>query len=127
MAVNAEEVEFVSTVDSTFYRQFLQILEENLSESSLSVDDFITRLGTSRTQLHRKLKAITGLSVSQIVRNVRLQKGLSMLREGNKSIAEIAYEVGFSNPSYFTERFREYYGYPPSEIDKNPIPGPSSS
>jgi len=123
---NAGEVEFTSPADHTFYKDFLRVIEDNLSEPSLSVEDFTSRLGTSRTQLHRKLKAITGLSVNHIVRNVRLQKSLSLLREGNKTIAEVAYEVGFSNPSYFTERFREYYGYPPSEVFKNQFAGPSS-
>ena len=114
---DVRSVKFSNDADSTFYKNFLKVLEENLSESSLSVEDFTVKLGTSRTQLHRKLKAITGLSVNQVIRNMRLQKSLSLLRHSGKSISEIAYEVGFTSPSYFTERFKEYYGYPPSEIE----------
>ncbi len=123
---NADEVEFSTHADASFYQNFLAVLDQNLSESSLAVEDFTTALATSRTQLHRKLKAITGLSVNQIVRNVRLQKGLALIRAGNRTIGEVAYQVGFSNPAYFTERFKEYYGYPPSEANQNPMPGPSS-
>jgi len=81
----------------------------------LSVEDFTSRLGISRTQLHRKLKALTGHSVNQLVRNMRLQRALALLQHSGQSIAEVGYAVGFSSPSYFTERFREHYGYPPSE------------
>jgi len=106
---------FATEADNTFYQQFLAIIEENLSESDLSVEDFTSRLGISRTQLHRKLKALTGHSVNQLVRNMRLQRALALLQHSGQSIAEVGYAVGFSSPSYFTERFREHYGYPPSE------------
>jgi AraC-like DNA-binding protein len=108
-------VQFANEQDSTFYQSFLSLLERNLSEPSLSVQDFVRELGISRTQLHRKMKALTGHSVNHLVRNMRLQRGLALLKHSGKAISEIAYEVGFSSPSYFTERFREYYGYPPSE------------
>lgn len=115
---NAAAVRFETDTDNQFYQSFLHILEERINESDLSVEDFTQRLGISRTQLHRKLKALTGLSVNQVVRNVRLQKGLALIRQGQRTIAEVAYEVGFSSPAYFTERFKEYYGHPPSEVEK---------
>jgi AraC-like DNA-binding protein len=119
---NAVEVQFDTDTDNQFYQSFLQILENHMAEPSLSVEDFTRRLGISRTQLHRKLKALTGLSVNQIVRNVRLQKGLTLVRSGKKTISEIAYEVGFNSPAYFTERFKDYYGHPPSEVEKISLP-----
>ncbi|HLF65304.1 MAG TPA: ATP-binding protein [Saprospiraceae bacterium] len=115
MAEDVDGIQFANDQDSSFYHSFLKVLEQNISEPGLSVQDFMRDLGVSRTQLHRKLKAITGQSVNQIVRGMRLQKGLSLLKHSGKTISEVAYEVGFSSPSYFTERFREYYGYPPSE------------
>jgi signal transduction histidine kinase/DNA-binding response OmpR family regulator len=108
-------IEFETAADNTFYRQFLAVIEDNLSEPGLSVEDFTRRLGISRTQLHRKLKAITGLSVNQVVRNMRLQRALVLLRDSGMTVSEVGYAVGFSSPSYFAERFREHYGYSPSE------------
>lgn len=117
---DAGAILFANAQDASFYQSFLHVLEENISEPGLSIHDFVRELGISRTQLHRKLKGITGHSANQIIRNMRLQKGLALLKHSGKTVAEVAYEVGFSSPSYFTERFGEYYGYPPSEVLSQP-------
>jgi transcriptional regulator GlxA family with amidase domain len=72
----------------------------------------------SRTQLHRKVKAVTGHSTSHLMRTVRLQRALEMLRREDLPIAEIAFRTGFNSPSYFTETFHKHFGYPPSEARK---------
>jgi AraC-like DNA-binding protein len=70
----------------------------------------------SRTQLHRKLKALTGKSASLFLRSVRLNKARKMIEEESGNISEIAYSVGFSSPAYFSRCFKEEFGYAPSSL-----------
>jgi signal transduction histidine kinase/DNA-binding response OmpR family regulator len=102
-------------LDKAFYSRFISELENRMSATSLSVSEMVEVMNMSRTQLHRKLKAITGQSYSEIVRSIRLQKALSLLRHSGMNVTEVAYEVGYSAPSYFSESFKEYFGYSPSE------------
>ncbi|WP_340200089.1 two-component regulator propeller domain-containing protein [Ascidiimonas sp. W6] len=99
---------------------FIQKLEELVlnedSKTPYSVSRLCTDLGMSRTQLHHKIKALTGKSTSIFVRSLRLRKAKYLLEQTNKGISEIAYDVGFNNPSYFTRSFTEEYGIPPSAI-----------
>ena len=69
----------------------------------------------SRTQLHRKLKALTGKSATLYIRTVKLSKAKKMIEEKTGNISEIAYSLGFSSPTYFTRCFKEEFGYPPSD------------
>ena len=73
-------------------------------------------IAMSRTQLHRKLKALTGKSASTYIRSVKLSKAKKMIEEQKGNISEIAYSVGFASPAYFTKCFKEEFGYPPSSI-----------
>ncbi|WP_340202063.1 two-component regulator propeller domain-containing protein [Ascidiimonas sp. W6] len=101
---------------------FIQTLEElvlsNEPKSASNISRLCEELGMSRTQLHNKIKALTGKSTSIFVRSLRLQKGKYLLQHSHKTISEIAYEVGFNNPSYFTKSFTEEFGLPPSSLRK---------
>jgi AraC-like DNA-binding protein len=94
----------------------LEIIESRISDESFSIEDFSFEIGMSRTQLHRKLKALVGKSASQYLRTIRLARAKKLIEEENDNISETAYSVGFSSPAYFTKCFKEEFGYPPSEI-----------
>ncbi|WP_340202062.1 two-component regulator propeller domain-containing protein [Ascidiimonas sp. W6] len=101
---------------------FMKKLEELIlyedTKRSYNVSQLCKDLAMSRTQLHNKIKALTGRSTSIFVRSLRLRKGKYLLEHSHKSISEIAYEVGFNNPSYFTKSFTEEFGIPPSSLRK---------
>ena len=72
-------------------------------------------MGISRAQLYRKIKTMTGISPNDIIREARLKRADRLLETTDKSISEIAYEVGFSSPSYFTKCYREFFGRTPNK------------
>ena len=102
--------------EDPFLQKFLNYIEKNMSDSDLSVETIGAELGLSRVQLYRKMKALTGLSPVELLRKARLKRGRQLLEKGGKNISEIAYEVGFSAPSYFTKCFKDEFGISPSEI-----------
>lgn len=110
-----EEISGISRLDKKFLSSLVQMVEENLGDENLSVDEMGTKLGISRVHLYRKIKKLTGLSVSEFVTSVKLKKSTELLLNSGKSISEIAYEVGFTSPSYFSRCFREYFKMAPSE------------
>ena len=94
------------------------IVEENLGDEQFGVGNLAKAVGISRSHLHRKLGAASGQSVSQFVREYRLRKALDLLKEGQHSVSEVAYLVGFSSASYFSRCFTLFFGHPPSQADK---------
>jgi CheY-like chemotaxis protein len=106
------------TPDESFLQRFTGLVDAHLSEESFGVEAMCEHIGMSRTQLHRKVKAVTGHSTSHLMRTIRLQRALEMLHQDDLSIADIAFRVGFNSPSYFTESFHKHFGYPPSEARK---------
>ncbi len=105
----------VSDIDSEFYRKFLEIFNAEISNSDLSVDTLAAKMGLERTQFYRKIKALTNYSPVELIRNLRLKRAGQLLKTTEKSISEIAYEMGFSTPAYFTRCYREAFGETPSE------------
>lgn len=97
-----------------------QVLD-HLDDELFGVQELSKELAMSRTQLHRKLKALTNQSASQFMRNIRLQKGKEMLVTGEYNVAQVAYQVGFNSPTYFSSCFTEQYGYAPSEALRHHI------
>lgn len=87
-------------------------------ESDFSIEQFCQHLCMSRMQLHRKLTALTGLSTSAFIRDQRLRLAVQKLKKTDETIAEIAYSVGFSSPSYFIKCFKESYQMTPMEYQK---------
>ena len=110
--------ESVSDVDKGFVDRFRELIEENLADSELSVEDVGSKMGLSRVQLYRKIKALTNYSPNELVRIARLKKAASLLASSEKTISEITYEVGFTSPSYFTKCYKEYFGESPTDFLK---------
>ena len=103
---------------SDFINKAEAIILENISNEQFGVSELAETMNMSRSNLLRKIKKDTQLSASQFIRQVRLQKGMEMLKKNTMTVSEISYQVGFGSTSYFIKCFREYYGHPPGEVGK---------
>jgi TolB-like protein/AraC-like DNA-binding protein len=101
-----------------FIKEAEALILENLSDEQFGVSELADMMHMSRSNLLRKIKKQTELSASQFIRQVRLQKGMELLKETELTVSEISYQVGFSNNSYFIKCFREHYGFSPGESRK---------
>ena len=110
--------EKTTTLDNEFIKNTLNYINENISEPELSVEVLASKVFLSRSQLYRKIKTLTGVSVNEFIRNVRLEKAKELIELGNDNITEISFKVGFSSPSYFTKCYKEKYGYLPTHNNK---------
>ncbi|MBL0745475.1 hybrid sensor histidine kinase/response regulator transcription factor [Chryseolinea lacunae] len=108
-----------TSTDEKFLNRLRQTVEEHLKHSGFGVEDLAREMGLSRVQLYRKITALTNQSASEFLRNYRLERAADLLRQGAGNVSEIAYQVGFENPSYFTKTFREHFGKLPSDITKS--------
>ena len=113
-----EAEEKLSPLDRKFIDRLKAAMEKHLSESDVKVDDIGSDIGLSRVQLYRKLKAITGLSPAELLRQMRLQKAHDLIMHSDQPISAIAYDTGFSSPGYFSKCFRDEYGISPSDMRK---------
>lgn len=104
--------------DSAFLTELVQIIEENLTDSALDHKVICQALGLSRTILYSKMKQLTGLGVHEFIRSIRLKKSIELLKKSDKTVSEIAYEVGFNSPSYYIRCFSKQYGASPKEYVK---------
>jgi len=113
--------ENTTSLDQEFILNVLNYINKNISDNNLNVENLADELLLSRSKLYRKIKALTGLTANEFIRNVRLEKSKEILENSEFSISEICYKVGFSSPSYFTKCFKLQYGVLPKEIreDKN--------
>lgn len=102
-------------IDKSFLKQLRKIIQENLSNSDLSVEQIGDEIGLSRVQLYRKVKALTGYSPVEILRKARLTRARHLLRTTDKSVSEVAYSVGFSTPSYFSKCYKDEFGESPKK------------
>lgn len=102
-----------------FVNRLTAFVVEHIDNSEYSVNDLAQDIGVSRSQLHRKLTALTGYSTSGFMRLIRLEYAMDLLRYEHCNVAEAAYRSGFSSPSYFTTSFTEHFGERPSEIRKS--------
>lgn len=105
----------IARSELTFLDKFRAIVEEQLGNSELTVDMLGDKIGLSRVQLYRKTKSLTGMSPNEIVRITRLKKADVLLRSTDKTVSEVAYDVGFATPSYFTKCYKEHFGINPNE------------
>ena len=103
------------SAESLFVEKFRTIIQGNLGNSDLNVETISHEMGISRAQLYRKIKSITGISPNDIIREARMKRADRLLETTDKSVSEIAYEVGFSSPSYFTKCYREFFGRTPNK------------
>ena len=103
-------------LDKKFINEFMAVVEKNLANPALSANDIAEALGMSRVQVYRKVKALLGYSVNDYVVNVRLKKAKHLLLNSEMNISEIAYEVGFSSPAYFSTAFKKHCNTSPSDF-----------
>lgn len=109
----------VSELDKGFAERFRQLIEKRLGNAELSVEDLASEMGLGRSQLYRKVKSLTGFSPVEIVRIARLKRAAKLFTTTEKTVSEVAYEVGFSTPGYLTKCFREYFGVNPTDYAKS--------
>ncbi|MGB3606533.1 response regulator [Psychroserpens sp.] len=109
----------VSSYDERFLNNLQTVINDNLVESDFNAEKFAASLHISRMQLHRKLKAITGLSTTEFIRSQRLKLAAELLKKSDINISEVGYSVGFNNHSYFTRCFKAQFGSSPSDYSNS--------
>ena len=109
----------ISSIDEKFMEKVYRIISGHITEFDFDTDSLHRHLGMSRGHLYRKIKALTGLSTSILIRNFRMERAGKLLREYGGNITEVANSVGISNPSYFTKCFRDYFGISPKDYSKH--------
>jgi DNA-binding response OmpR family regulator len=105
----------VTSTDEKFLQRALQIMEDKIGDPEFDVETFSKEMGMSRTQLHRKLKALTDQSPSDFMRIIRLKRAATLLEGQVGNISEVAFLVGFNSLTYFTRTFKQYFGKTPSD------------
>ena len=105
----------IGQIDKTFLEKLHEQIEKNLSDPDFSVEALGAQIGLSRVQLYRKCKALTNYAPNELLRITRLKRAATLLSATEKSVSEIAYEVGFSSPSYFAKCYKEYFGKSPTK------------
>lgn len=110
----------LSSLDEVFLKNAVDSVQNHLDDPSFDVEAFSSDLKVSSNQLYRKIKALTGQTAKEFIRNQRLKIAADMLAQRRRSISEVIYMVGFTSPSYFTRCFKEFYGCTPKDyIEKN--------
>jgi len=107
-----------SSLDDKFLVKMKEIIERSFSDSDFGVEQLGDMMGMSRAQLYRKTKALTNYSPVELIRNMRLKRAQQMLAQGDDTIAQVAYSVGFTAPSYFTKCYKDFFGEMPNELVK---------
>ena len=110
------------SLDQAFLQRVRAAVEHHLDDGEFSVESLSTEVGMSRTQLHRKLKALTGQAASDFIRSTRLHRAHALLQAQVATVSEVAYQVGFNNPAHFSTSFSKQFGYTPSEVRKRIVP-----
>lgn len=105
----------IKSNDDLFIERLMTLINKNIDNSKFSIEALSKEVGISRTQLHRKLKEITGITTSDFIRNVRLKQAAKLLVEKKVNISQVAYATGFSNPTIFAVAFKKFYGCTPTE------------
>jgi AraC-like DNA-binding protein len=111
-----EELPAPKSQDMLFAEQLNEAIRKNMSNPNLKMDDLGEEMGLSRVQLYRKVKAITGQTPVELLRQMRLQQAYALLTSTTKTVGEIAYEVGFGTPGYFSNCFKKQFGKYPTEL-----------
>ena len=106
----------VSSVEERFLKRVTDSIEKNLDNEFFSVEDLASEVSFSRSQLHRKLKALVGKGPNELIREFRLARGMELLQKGAGNVSEVAMQVGYTSLSYFTRSFKDAFGILPSEV-----------
>ena len=111
----------VSSVDERFLKQLTSFLDEQLDNPNLTVVQIASALALSRVQVHRKMKALTGLAISDFLRIYRLKRAKQLIIKAYGNMSEIAYKTGFSSPAQFSKNFKKTFGISPTQFAKKQI------
>ncbi len=106
----------LSIPDNEFLRRFIDILQENIEDEDFGVEALAQKMFISRSQLHRKLKALTNQNATDFIRDFRLEKAMEMLQDQEVQVNEVASRIGYSNVKYFSTIFKAKYGISPSQV-----------
>jgi AraC-like DNA-binding protein len=109
-------MKFLDLPEEEFVSQLLEITDRHLSDNRFSIDQLCRDIGISRPQLYRKITTLTGRAPNNFLRDIRLEKAYALLKQKTHNIAQVALEVGYSNPSYFSKCFAQKFGCMPSEL-----------
>ena len=107
-----------SPIENDFLSQITALVEKNIANEQFGVSELADEMNMSRSNLLRKVKKETRLSVSQLISQVRLKRAMELLRKSSLNVSEVSHQVGFGSTSYFIKCFREFYGFPPGEVGK---------
>lgn len=103
-------------LDEQFLKKAIQVMEKNLDNSEFSTDEFAREMCMSRSNLHLKMKAITGEATNDFIRRTRMTKAAELLKSNKYTVAEVSYMVGYKTPSYFATAFKSFFGHSPSSL-----------
>ena len=101
--------------DAALMEKIMKAVNDRLDDSDFNVEALADEVGLSRVQLHRRMKELTGITVGEFIRNLRLQQAAKLLASGDTSVSQVTYAVGFSNPNHFSTAFKKHFGVSPSE------------
>ena len=107
-----------NAMDEEILRKAIAIVEKNMGNADFSTEQFASEMNMSRSNLHLKLKAITGKSAIDFIHKIRFEHAGKLLKEGKYTVSEISFMIGYNTPSYFAARFKKYMGCLPSEYGK---------
>jgi AraC-like DNA-binding protein len=110
--------ERVEDKDRNLLQSVIDIILENIADENINADFIAKKMHISRSLLYLKIEAISGQTVNEFIRNIKLKKSLRLLAQNNLNITEIAYEVGFSSQSYYTRSFTKLFGFSPKDYIK---------
>jgi len=102
-------------LDRKFLEEIVEYIDKNASNNNITVENMAAHLLMSRTNVYRKIKALTGQTATEFIRHTRLKMAIRLMESGQQNISEIAFSVGFSSPGYFAKCFKEKYGKSPSD------------
>ena len=111
----------ITPIDKKFLQKVYDIIKKNVANSSFDIEILAKNLGVSRSVLHRKIVSLTGEAPGELIRQIRLKKAAELIEQKFGNLSEIALEVGFNNPAYFSEAFKKQYGMTPSQYELKSI------
>jgi len=106
----------VTSMDDVFLNKVMTAVEQHIEDERFHIDELSALVGMSRKQLHRKLTALTNQAPGEFIRYIRLHRAMDLLQKGAGTVSEVAYRVGFSDPSYFSKCFRQQFGNAPTDV-----------
>ena len=116
--ITGEDRNSIAPHDQHLLKKAIELVENKMSDPFFSVEKMADEMSMSRANLHRKIKSITGLPPSELIRTIRLRKASNLLRNQTDSVSQISFAVGFDNPSHFSKIFKKQFGVPPSEYSQ---------